>query len=136
MTDAWVVDASVVAKWVLPEPASDVALKLRGHRLVAPEFLDIECASIVWKTMRRDEITAEEALELQAELRDAPVERLPNAALLPLAMLVATEAQHSVYDCLYVAAAELSGLPLITADRRLARLRWRDVRIVPLDDLP
>jgi predicted nucleic acid-binding protein len=51
-------------------------------------------------------------------------------------MLVATEAQHSVYDCLYVAAAELSGLPLITADRRLARLRWRDVRIVPLDDLP
>ena len=135
MTGSWVVDASVAAKWVLPEADSDVAVTLRGHRLTAPEFIDIECANIVWKAMRRKEITAAEALELQAALREAPIDRLPDAALLSTAMLMATVLDHPVYDCLYLAASRATGRPLVTVDRRLRHLRWDGVQVVTLGDL-
>ncbi|WP_237217085.1 type II toxin-antitoxin system VapC family toxin [Falsiroseomonas oryziterrae] len=135
MSDAWVVDASVAAKWVLPEADSEAAARVSGARLVAPELLDIECASILWKAARRGEIGRDEALLRYETLRDAPVERMPNAALLPLAVAHALELAHPVYGCLYIAAAELTGFPLITADARLRRLHVPRVRIVGLDDL-
>jgi predicted nucleic acid-binding protein len=137
MTEGWVVDASVAAKWVLPEADSEAAARLRGARLVAPELLDLECASILWKAARRGELSDDEAFERHQALRDAPVERLPNAALLSLATVAALQLGHPVYDCLYVAAAELTGFPLVTADRRLCQIqRWSTARIVGLDALP
>lgn len=136
MSDAWVVDASIAAKWVLPEADSDVAARVSGGRLAAPELLDIECASILWKAVRRGELGPDEAFARFETLRDAPVGRMPNAALLPAAMAHALELGHPVHDCLYIAAAEMTGFPLVTADRRLRRLQVPGVRIVGLDDLP
>jgi predicted nucleic acid-binding protein len=135
MTDAWVVDASVAAKWVLAEPDSLAAARLQGARLVAPAFLDIECAAILWKAVRRAEIGPAEAMARQAVLGDAPVERLADALLLPGAMRIAVELGHPVHDCLYLEAARLTGYPLVTADRRLSRLQWSETRIVALESL-
>jgi predicted nucleic acid-binding protein len=135
MSDSWVVDSSVAAKWVLPEADSAAALSLRGSRLIAPAFLDIECANILWKAARRGEISVEEARDLHALLLDVPVERLPEQGLLSLALDCALALSHPVYDCLYLAAAELTGFPLVTADRRLRTLQRRGVRIVGLDAL-
>jgi predicted nucleic acid-binding protein len=45
----YVVDASVAAKWVIDEPGTVQALKLRHHVLSAPDLLVAECADIVWK---------------------------------------------------------------------------------------
>jgi len=135
MSDAWVVDSSVAAKWVLPEADSGAALSLRGNRLVAPAFLDIECANILWKAARRGEISMVEATDLHALLLDVPVERLPDQGLLSLALDCALALSHPVHDCLYVAAAEITGFPLVSADRRLCAVRRPGVRIVGLDAL-
>ncbi|MEB2846263.1 hypothetical protein GAO09_06440 [Rhizobiales bacterium RZME27] len=55
------VDASVAIKWVVDEIGTDKALALRGNtRLLAPELLLAECANILWKKVRRGELTASE----------------------------------------------------------------------------
>jgi predicted nucleic acid-binding protein len=135
MIRAWVIDASVAAKWVLPETGSEKALRLRADRLVAPNFFDIECGSILWKAVRRGVIDQGEALERRHALRIAPVERMPDESLLDLALATACELGHPIYDCLYVAAAEVTGFSLVTADARLARLEPRAAKIVALDDV-
>jgi len=55
-----VVDASVAVKWFLPEPDAEpaVALLRAGHRLIAPDLLWIEVASVLWKVVRRGSLTA------------------------------------------------------------------------------
>jgi predicted nucleic acid-binding protein len=135
MTGAWVVDASVAIKWVLSEADSGAALKLQGARLIAPELLDLECANILWKAARRGELDAEEVRARQSLLAEAPVERLPVAPLLPAALRHALRLDHPVHDCVYIETALLCGVPLVTADRRLARLAEPGVEILGLDDL-
>lgn len=119
---AFVIDASVVVKWVLAEPDSDAALRLGAYRLVAPDLLDTECASVLWKTARRGGLSADEALERLDVIGEAAIERLPSEVLLPGAMRHALRYGHPVYDCLYLEAAALTRFPLVTTDRRLARL--------------
>lgn len=133
MTGPWIVDAGVVVKWVLPEPDSALALRLQGERLLAPEFLDVECANVLWKAARRGEITAAEAEAGRALLHEAPVERLPVAPLLSGALRHALGAGHPIHDCLYIEAAILSGFPLVTTDRRLARLAIPGLQLRLLD---
>ena len=43
----------------------------------------------------------------------------PSAALVAHASAIALEIAHPVYDCLYLACAEVEGAPLVTADGRL-----------------
>jgi predicted nucleic acid-binding protein len=119
---AFIIDASVAVKWVLAEPDSDAALALGRHRLLAPDTLDIECASVLWKAARRGELSQGEATDRLDVIAEAAIERLPCAVLLPGAMRHALDLGHPVYDCLYLEAAICTGLPLVTTDRRLARL--------------
>ena len=46
---AWVIDASVAAKWLLPEDGSDQASALLGDALLVPDLLFAELANIFWK---------------------------------------------------------------------------------------
>jgi predicted nucleic acid-binding protein len=133
--NAWVIDASVAGKWLLPEERSDKALRLRADRLVAPSFFDVECGAILWKAFRRGEISDSEARSYQLALRLAPVERISEESLLAAALSAAIELRHPIYDCLYIAAAEATGFPVVTADARLARIKRSGVTIVPLDDV-
>ncbi|WP_374411546.1 type II toxin-antitoxin system VapC family toxin [Novosphingobium colocasiae] len=114
-----IVDASVAVKWVLREADSPAAIDLLARSdLCAPDFILIEVANVLWKAWRAgalDEQSVTQALEqmpcLFATLR--PAEKLVATAL-----RIATELDHPVYDCLYVAAALADGDRLITADRR------------------
>jgi predicted nucleic acid-binding protein len=119
---AFVVDASVVAKWVLQEPDSDAAVELGRHRLLAPGLLHTECASILWKAARRGDLSPEQATERLALINEAGIERMPDSVLLPGAMGHALRLGHPIYDCLYIEAALWARMPLVTADRRLAGL--------------
>jgi predicted nucleic acid-binding protein len=60
--------------------------------------------------------------------------------LLDLALDLSWEWQHPVYDCIYVALAIRRGVPLVTADRRLAgaarKGRKRAARVLLLTELP
>jgi predicted nucleic acid-binding protein len=133
---AFIVDASVVVKWVLAEADSAAAIALGRHRLLAPDLLDIECASVLWKAARRGELLPAEAAERLALIGEAAIERLPGSVLLPGAMRHALQLRHPIYDCLYLEAAIWTGLPLVTADRRLGQLDVPGCRIRLLDSFP
>jgi predicted nucleic acid-binding protein len=115
-----IVDASVAVKWVAEEEGSDAAAALLGVPLVAPELWLPEAANALWAKHRRGEIDAEHVRDGCRELVTAPVGRLAIADLLLSATHMALDLDHPVYDCLYLAAAQLHDTRLITADRRFA----------------
>ncbi len=125
MTDL-VIDASVAIKWVIDEPGTPEALSLRRHRLFAPDLLVAECANVLWKKVRRKELTAKEALLAALLLQRADVELMPMRGLLEPATRLAVALGHPAYDCIYLALAERLSCDLATADRRLGSMPLPD----------
>jgi predicted nucleic acid-binding protein len=118
---SFVVDASVVIKWLVQEVDSTAALALRGHALAAPDLLIPECANILWKKVRRAELTASEANTSARLLERVDIELVPMRRLLAAALRLAIELDHAAYDCTYLALAELRRIPFVTADLTLLR---------------
>ena len=120
-----VLDASTALKWVLVEPDSDKAIRLRDdyrvavHELIAPDSFSLECAHSLTKKQRQGLIPDAKAL-WGAILLDAPV-YFPIHALMDRAVTISVQNRHNVHDCLYVALAEREGCELLTADDRLIR---------------
>ena len=138
MIAAAVVDASVAVKWVVEELDSGQARMLARARLEAPDLLAVECANILWKKARIGDIGARQARERLDALLEAPVALTPSRDLLGQALGLALELEHPVYDCLYLALALARGVPLVTADERLARAvrkRRRAVGVTLLSEL-
>lgn len=115
-----VVDASVALKWVEDEPGSEAASMLRNEELIAPALWLAESANGIRRRARIGDITAKEANEDFAELVNAPVVSFPIEPLLKDALSFATDLNHPVYDCIYLALAVRHGTHVITADRRFA----------------
>lgn len=133
----WVVDASVVVKWVVPEVLSDEAAQLLAgdEELIAPDLLEVEAANALWKKTMRRELSGREADRALELMHESGLVLRPTGPLLPRAVAIARRLAHPVYDCVYLALAEREGAPLVTADDRLtSRLRSRKVgvRIVDL----
>ena len=93
-----VIDASIAIKWVVDEKVG-------------------ECANILWKKVRRRELSHREPFLLQG----AELELLPTLSLLETATLIAIELAHPAYDCVYIATAAANNCPFVTADERLVR---------------
>lgn len=120
---AFVIDASVVIKWVIDEPGSEHAVKLiDGPTLSAPDLLMSECANILWKKVRRGELTRDEASLAIELLVRADVELVPTRALASAATRLSLDLDHPAYDCMYLALAIDRGDAFVTADRRLVRV--------------
>jgi predicted nucleic acid-binding protein len=118
MTDL-VIDTSVAIKWVVQEPETPQALALRRHRLFAPDLLIAECANVLWKKVRRNELTAYEAQFAARLLERADVELAPMRHLLEPATALAVVLDHPAYDCIYLALAESLACDFVTADQKL-----------------
>ena len=119
-----VVDASVAAKWLLPEHGSDAALALLrepGISLHAPELWPAELLNVLWKRKRRGEVTGAEAVEHAGRVAHMPVRIHGHAPLLSAALLLALRHDVTVYDALYVALARSIGGTVVTADTLLLR---------------
>jgi predicted nucleic acid-binding protein len=116
-----VVDASVAVKWVVDEPDSSRAEALLGHDLFAPDLLFPECANILWKKIRRGELTRRQARIAAQGLEDAELTVIASRGYVALASEIAAELDHPAYDGLYLAVAETLGLRLVTDDGRLVR---------------
>ena len=117
-----VVDASVALKWVLLEPGSDAAAKLRDEDLLAPSLWRLEVASALWKRAKRGDITVPQALERMDALAQAPVATSPLEDDLSVALALAATLDHPVYDCLYLALAARNDTHVVTADVRFWRV--------------
>ena len=116
-------DASVAIKWFIPEIHSDAALlvtRLHEH-LHVPAFMVLELGSVIAKKIRRKELTRAEGSTILKELRHLPLQRHADERLFPAAYELALDTQQSVYDCLYLALAEVVEGRLITADRKFYR---------------
>lgn len=122
-----VIDTSVAVKWVVPEPDSASALDLLEHQMLAPELLLPECLNVLWRKRMKMELDATQADAALSALAAARIEWLPIRPLMRDALEIAVRLKHPAYDCIYLAAAMRSGVPMVTADARFAkRCRQRD----------
>jgi predicted nucleic acid-binding protein len=118
-----VLDASTALKWVLVEPDSDKAIRLRDdyrnavHELIVPDSFSLECAHSLTKKQRQGLIPDAKAL-WGAILLDSPV-YFPIHPLMDRAVTISVRNRHNVHDCLYVALAERERCELVTADHKL-----------------
>lgn len=116
-----VIDASVAVKWVVPETGSENAERLLDHRLAAPDLLYAECANILWKKVRRGELSIDEAEIAAQALENADLAPHSTRLYLAAALAIAAALDHPAYDCIYLALAEALSLRFVTADRMLVR---------------
>jgi predicted nucleic acid-binding protein len=117
----YVVDASVVAKWFIPEVHSADALRYLddANELAAPDLLLPETANILWKKLRRHEIEWDVARRIARAVRTAPIRIQPSEPLMDAALDLAVRLDRSAYDSLYLVLAISGQCRLVTADRRL-----------------
>src|ERR1700675_3761198 len=99
---AFVVDASVVIKWFMPEINSDAARRLLtlSHEYFAPDLLFAQTANTVWKKVRRGELSAERGQQLVEDIGRIAVETVPCRLLAEDARALATATGRTVYDSL------------------------------------
>jgi predicted nucleic acid-binding protein len=117
----FVVDASVVVKWFVPEIHSEAARRLLAlpREYVGPDLLFAEAANTIWKKIRRKELPADEGPRLVADIGRIAVETVTCRALAEDAFALANATGRTVYDAMYLALAVRLDTRLITADERL-----------------
>lgn len=117
----YVIDASVAIEYLLRTALglSVSDMLERATALHAPELIDVEVMSVLRRLVNKGELPESRALLALDDLVWWPIERIPSR------LLVRHGWRHrqnvSAYDSLYVAAARLLDVPLLTADARLSR---------------
>ena len=122
---SFVVDASVVLAWLLPdernEQAETVVSRLVGDRAHAPSLLLLEVGNALLQAQRRSRISAGTHADLLDAFTALPLMLEPIAADTMLsAGALAQRHALSLYDACYLDLARSRGIPLATFDRRLA----------------
>jgi predicted nucleic acid-binding protein len=131
----------VAIKWFLPEIHSDAALRLlvQQHTLHAPDLIFSEFGNVLWKRVRKNEITKNEANATLEGLLTLYLQVQPSQSLIPLALEIACAANRTVYDSLYLAAAIALQSPLVTADIKFYRALSKgpfSAHLVWVEDIP
>lgn len=116
-----VVDASVLAPAVADAGSDGQRFRerLRGERVVGPDLLRIEVVSVLRRHAGNGDLTPQQADAAIEDLLAFPITVYPTAPL--LRRVWELRSNVTAYDGCYVAVAEAVGIPLLTADRRLAR---------------
>jgi len=124
-----VVDVSVAVKWFLlgDEPLKDRAIELLARFVIGeveflvPDLFWAELGNVLWKAVRTQRCTEDQAVESLVRSRQLDLPALPmSTQLLEQAFQIANRHGRSFYDSLYVAAAVSQNATLITADQKLA----------------
>ncbi|HVC82743.1 MAG TPA: type II toxin-antitoxin system VapC family toxin [Chloroflexota bacterium] len=122
------VDASLAAKWVLPEEYSKEALALyrasanAGESIVAPTLLPYEVTNILRLRTSRAALSLADARTLLTRFLAFPVLLQSSSSLHERALNLAARFDlPATYDAHYLALAEQAACPFWTDDRRLLR---------------
>jgi predicted nucleic acid-binding protein len=127
MPETFVLDCSVAAKWIFPEPDRAPALGWFERYasgevlLIAPDLLLAEFASLLAKRNRRKQISALQAQEAFSLMTKCAPQLSDTRLRLFYALDLSLQYQLSVWDCVYLALALERDCPLLTADLRLFR---------------
>jgi predicted nucleic acid-binding protein len=138
-----VVDASVVAKWVIPgEPWESEARVLQGKiafrevEAYAPPLLLYEVASVILKSIFRGVLKIDDGIQALEALKNLglSIQAVDWNGLAEI-LRIAIASKLTVYDSIYLQLSKKINAPLITADIQL-RQRGRSVtEIILLEDL-
>ncbi|MBM3555272.1 MAG: type II toxin-antitoxin system VapC family toxin [Alphaproteobacteria bacterium] len=132
-----VIDASVIMPWYVASThtAAALALRDRSPRPVAPDLVFAEVGNALWRTFRLGVISVEQGRAALAALPRALAAIIPTSELVDRAFRLATDLDHPIYDCVYLALAERDETQMATLDRRLVRrvsgTRWANL-VMPL----
>ncbi len=138
---AYVIDASVIVKWFVPETHAESALRLKpaGAHLHAPTFVTLEVGNVLLKKRHRGELTDRDAEDIWQAFRLAPVRRHADNPLVLAAFDLAHLTRQTLYDSLYLALALKLDVPFLTADRKFYQALQRSQychRLLWIEDLP
>ena len=119
-----VLDASAALRVVLAmDESKELAEKLgRTSIVMVPALYCSEVANGLWKYVRGDHLTVNQALERYDEALALADSFVPDRTLTIEALAEAAARQHPVYDLLYIVAARRHGAGLLTRDVRLSSL--------------
>ncbi len=124
----YVVDCSVAFMWVVAEPLSPKAERLRedfrqgDHELLAPDLFPTEVANALVVAERKGRIAPGESILLFADVATTmPTIHATFPGVVGRTQAIAQGSVVSVYDALYVALAEREQCELVTADDKLVK---------------
>ena len=117
-----VVDASVLAAAFFPEEHSDTARRwlAPGRRLIAPDLLRVEVASIAAKKAWLGQTPRATCDRAVGDIDLFVSDFFGDSALTQGAYALARDHRFSAYDALYLALAVRHDLPVVTFDAKLA----------------
>jgi predicted nucleic acid-binding protein len=122
-----VVDASVVAKWVLPgEPNQENAVKLKDDHVLgfielhASAFIVAEVANVLWRATKLKRLSQQDSQEALNVLNDMKIE-LHEIDWVQAAQTLEITCKNSIalYDASYLFLTNKIKAQLITADNKL-----------------
>jgi predicted nucleic acid-binding protein len=87
--------------------------------LLAPDFLIAEVCNAAWRLARLGRLSQAQVNQIAATLPGFFDVLASASKLAPRAVAIAGQLDHPVYDCLYLALAELEQGGLVTADLQL-----------------
>jgi len=136
------VDASVVAKWVLPgEPFQEKALRLKEDyvsgviELSAPNVVVQEVANALWRATGVKRISEADAKEALKALNDMRIELHElDWSQAAEAVSIACDLDLTIYDASYVFLADELRAPLVTADKVLYETARKKFKILHIKD--
>ncbi|MBU1315990.1 MAG: type II toxin-antitoxin system VapC family toxin [Alphaproteobacteria bacterium] len=128
----FVLDASMVAAWILPEEFSEAAesvIATISDPCPVPSLFWFEIRNILAMSERRGRIASGGALVNMERVRRLPLDDAGIGGDSSVLLLAATHAL-SAYDASYLNLASNRSLPLATLDRRLAAAARKEGVIV------
>ena len=134
---AFVVDASIVASWLMPDEhdpiAATMASRFADDSAVAPAIWWFEIRNIFLIAERRGRLTERETLQVLRHVTDLQVEHLED---LDEANVLRLAPKHRLtfYDAAYLEVALRRNIPLATLDRELiSGARSEGVKLIGVD---
>ena len=113
---------------MIPEIDSDKARSLHAQAMAAPAIWLAEAANVLWRRVRLNELSEEEAGVLFRQLRAASFDSIPIENDVERALNLGIQIGHPIYDCLYLALAIREQTWLATGDARFVSAVRRDGR--------
>ena len=138
---SYIVDASVVADFLVSGVYTANAKGLirsvgdSQTTIFVPGFCLVECTNVLWKRVRSQDISQEQAETLADDLLMLPLSIVSVDTLFRRALQIGVAHQLAIYDSIYIALAEKYNYPLITADvRQEAAAKTVGVLLKPITD--
>lgn len=119
-----VIDASAAVSFVLKDDRSESILPplLEGRLRLVPKHYVVEVASSLWKYAAAGRITLSQAHHLHRRALELVDGGFEVEDLISEALTEAVQRKHPVYDLVYLVLCRRYDAPILTLDRRLARL--------------